>query len=70
MFYCEGEYCSKRNICAHHQGIPGVLQQYLDMSKQGSGRYWKDKDGNPRSEVEHWCGDNSTNYKHFEPIKE
>jgi hypothetical protein len=66
MYYCDGKYCSRKEDCAHHQpDLTGRLQQWLDMSTQGSGRYWTDEDGNPRSEIEHWCGDGSVRYPYF-----
>lgn len=69
MYYCAGEFCSKRNECAHHQpDTTGRWQQWLDMSTQGSCNYWNDEDGKPRSDLEVWCGDESVDYKYFKPI--
>ena len=69
MYYCEGKYCSRRNECAHNKpDTSGRLQQWLDMSTQGSGQYWNDDSGKPHFHHEYWCGDRADGYKHFVPI--
>lgn len=69
MYYCEGKYCSKKEDCDHHQpDTSGRLQQWLDMSTQGSGQAGTDENGKPFCKIEAWCGDESVDYKYFEPI--
>lgn len=71
MYYCEGKYCSRRNECAHHKpDTTGSLQQWLDMSTQGSGQAGTDINGKPYCIVEAWCGDDAKQYTYFEPVKE
>ena len=63
MFYCPGEYCSKRNECLHHQLKNSTRNlQLLDMSTQGSGSGGIDKDGNYFSHYEYSCGDRASKY--------
>ncbi len=69
MFYCEGKYCSRRAECVHNKpDISGRLQQWLDMSTQGSGQCWNDDNGKPHFHHEYWCGDRAKGYEHFVPI--
>lgn len=71
MYYCAGEFCSKRNECAHHKpDTTGRLQQWLDMSTQGSGQAGTDINGKPYCTVEIWCGDDAKQYTYFEPVEE
>lgn len=69
MYYCDGKYCSIKEDCAHHQpDLTGKLQQWLDMSTQGSGQFGTDEDGKPFCNVEAWCGDEAPEYTYFLPI--
>lgn len=69
MYYCAGEYCSKRNECAHNKpDTSGKPQQWLDMSTQGSAKVGIDDWGRPVGYHEWYCGDRADNYKHFVPI--
>lgn len=66
MYYCVGEFCSKRNKCAHNKpDTSGRLQQWLDMSTQGSGHAGIDKDGKSFCKHEYECGDRALYYKHY-----
>lgn len=70
MFYCPGEYCSKRNGCFHYMPKhQGRNLQLLDMSTQGFGRSGVDEHGNYFSHHEYECGDRAPAYKSFKPIE-
>ena len=64
--YCEGEHCSKRDLCLLHKPVVNSYQEYLDWSTYGSGKVWTDETGS-HVEIDHSCGD-SGNFKHFEPL--
>ena len=69
MYYCEGKYCSRRNECAHNKpDTSGRLQQWLDMSTEGSGYSGIDENGKHFCRHEYWCGDRADGYKCFVPI--
>lgn len=71
MYYCAGEFCSKRNECAHHKpDTTGKLQQWLDVSTEGSGYGGIDANGKYFCHHEYCCGDRAPRYKSFEPIDE
>jgi hypothetical protein len=50
--------------------MTGRLQQWLDMSTQGSGRAYTDSTGTYFCFVEAYCGDDAKQYTHFMPIGE
>ena len=66
--YCEGTQCDKKSHCALHCVGLGEYE-YIDWSTYGSGSFYRDKDGNYSSKIEHSCG-NLSNFKHYVPIKE
>ena len=63
MFYCPGEFCSKKDICLHyHLKDSKHIIQLLDMSTQGSGYEAIDSAGNRISHHEYHCGDRAPKY--------
>ena len=63
MFYCPGEFCSKKDICLHHHLKDSKRTiQLLDMSTQGSGYETIDSAGNRISHHEYHCGDRASKY--------
>lgn len=63
MFYCPGEFCSKKEICLHHHLRDSTrCLQLLDMSRQGSGWGGIDENGNYFSHHEYSCGDRAPKY--------
>lgn len=64
MFYCPGEFCSKKNECLHHQLKNSTRNlQLLDMSTQGCGCGRIDENGNYSSHHEYECGDRAPTYR-------
>jgi len=63
MFYCPGEFCSKKNECLHHQLKNSTRSlQLLDMSTEGYGCGGIDEKGNYFSHHEYCCGDRAPKY--------
>lgn len=63
MFYCPGEFCSKKDICLHHKlKYSTRLLQLLDLSTSGSGSGGIDENGNYFSHHEYSCGDRAPKY--------
>ena len=63
MFYCPGEFCSKKDICLHHSLKSSTrLLQLLDLSTSGSGWESMDEKGNYISHHEYSCGDRAPKY--------
>ena len=63
MFYCPGEFCSKKNECLHHQLKNSTRSlQLLDMSTEGHGWGGIDENGNRFSHHEYCCGDRASKY--------
>ena len=70
MFYCPGEFCSKKNRCGHHMLKNSHRQlQLLDMSTSGSGCGGIDENGNYFSHHEYSCGDRASKYYSLWEIK-
>lgn len=66
MFYCPGEFCSKKNECLHHNLKDSKrLIQLLDMSTQGHGFGGIDENGKPFCHHEYECGDRAPTYRAF-----
>ena len=66
MFYCPGEFCSKKNECLHHKlKNSKCLIQLLDMSTQGHGFGGFDKNGKYYNHHEFECGDRAPTYRAF-----
>ncbi len=65
MFYCPGEFCSKKNECLHHRLKDSKrCIQLLDMSTQGfgCGRFGSDGSGPYAFHHEYYCGDRAPAY--------
>lgn len=60
MFYCPGEYCSKKDTCQYH--YTEGLVQLLDLSRTGWGAGGFDRDGNYSYYHEYNCGDLAKEY--------
>ena len=65
MFYCPGEFCSKKNECLYHKLKDSKRPiQLLDMSTQGHGFGGFDRNGKYYSyHHEYECGDRAPTYK-------
>lgn len=63
MFYCPGEFCSKKNECLHHRLKNSIRSlQLLDMSTEGHGYGGIDENGKHFSHHEYYCGDRASKY--------
>ena len=70
MFYCPGEFCSKKDICLHHALKDSrYMLQFLDMSTQGSSFESIDENGNHFSRHEYYCGDQAPKYSSLWELK-
>lgn len=70
MFYCPGEFCSKKDICLHHALKDSRCRlQLLDMSTQGYGYDGMDENGNYFSHHEYCCGDRASKYHSLWELK-